>query len=389
MYTFAVLLSLLTFQAAPFELKDLNYEIDVPVQCDFDAISSPSLADDGSYELSVETDGLKQRLPVQRSNHVAKRIHFILPASLAKTNQSFEMKLIESDKKPVDSPFAFKEKDEKRLGLYEDGKPVFVYNHGMIPNPNVSEERYHSCFVHPIYGLDGEILTDDYPRDHYHHRGLYCGWPRIRIGDKIYDNWSLTTMSYRFEKWLYKETGPVCAMLGTQSGCYVGEKKVMEEITHYVIYRAGDTGRVMDVQVQWKAVGQPLTILGEPNKGYGGFNLRFGQRQDTQITTSTGLQKRDVLHDAFPWADLSARFNDRDSFSGIAVFQDEENIDYPSIWLLRHYGFIGVCWPGMQTHQLSPDDDGVTMNYRLWIHRNGAVEGKTKEAYDAFVHVSQ
>ena len=28
-------------------------------------------------------------------------------------------------------------------------------------------------YIHPLYGLDGEVLTEDFPRDHPHHRGVF------------------------------------------------------------------------------------------------------------------------------------------------------------------------------------------------------------------------
>ena len=281
--------------------------------------------------------------------------------------------------------FRLEEKEGKSLTLYERDRPVFVYNSAPVANPNVKEPQYHACHIHPIYGLDGEILTDDYPSDHYHHRGLYFGWPRIRIEEKQYNNWALTTMQYRFEKWLYQETGPVCALLGTQSGWYIGDTRVMEEIVHYSVYRtSSDVGRALDVNVQWRALDKTVEILGEPNKGYGGFNLRYAPREETTITTSTGLQQKDVLHQSFPWADLSARFDGRKTMSGMAVFQDRQNPDYPAIWLLRHYGFQGICWPGMTTRVFKPGEESVDANFRVWIHRGGAKQGQVSKAYEAF-----
>src|SRR6266511_3501165 len=51
---------------------------------------------------------------------------------------------------------------DKSLGLWEGDRPVFVYNHGVLNKPGVPATHERSTYIHPIYGLDGEVLTDDF-----------------------------------------------------------------------------------------------------------------------------------------------------------------------------------------------------------------------------------
>src|SRR5689334_7272198 len=84
--------------------------------------------------------------------------------------------------------FHFTNITDKSLELYEGARPVLVYNHGVISPPaGAPADRARSSYVHPLYGLDGAVLTDDFPKDHYAHRGLFWGWPHIRIGTMHYD----------------------------------------------------------------------------------------------------------------------------------------------------------------------------------------------------------
>src|SRR6056300_243087 len=39
-------------------------------------------------------------------------------------------------------------------------------------------------YIHPLYTLDGDILTEDFPEDHLHHRGIFWAWHQLNIGDK-------------------------------------------------------------------------------------------------------------------------------------------------------------------------------------------------------------
>jgi hypothetical protein len=106
---------------------------------------------------------------------------------------------------PVNAPaptFRFAEIDGISLGLWEGARPVLVYNHGLRSKAGVPADRTRSTYLHPLYGLEGEVLTDDFPKDHYHHRGLFWAWPHITVGGKEYSTWDIRGMEQRFERWL-------------------------------------------------------------------------------------------------------------------------------------------------------------------------------------------
>jgi hypothetical protein len=75
----------------------------------------------------------------------------------------------------------FESVSAQSLGLWDGDRPVRVFNHDGITSPKAPNAKSHSNYFHPIYGLDGEALTDDFPKDHLYHRGLYWAWSHIRI----------------------------------------------------------------------------------------------------------------------------------------------------------------------------------------------------------------
>src|SRR5688572_9258697 len=103
------------------------------------------------------------------------------------------------------APFRFEETDKNSLTIWEGDKPVLGYNHGNITNAAVPKAQAHSAYIHPIYGMDGEVLTGDFPADHVYHRGLYWAWSHIKIDEKEYDLWSLRGIRIGFERWLTRE----------------------------------------------------------------------------------------------------------------------------------------------------------------------------------------
>lgn len=285
------------------------------------------------------------------------------------------------------STFAWVDRDGV-LRLEEDGRPVLAYNYGMQLDEGVPEAYRRSTYIHPIWSPSGTVLTDDFPDDHYHHRGLSWMWPRVQVAGTTYDLWHLRGVRQVFDRWLAKDEGPVCATLGVQNTWQRdGGDPIVEEKVWVRVFKATGQGRAVDVQLTLAAVDQPVQLLGQENqnKGYGGLSLRFAPREETVITTPDGTEGEDSDHKRVAWADESGRFGGADATSGIAIFQHEANPGFPAAWTLRHYGFLGVAWPGNEGTTLAPGAP-VTLRYRLWIHPGSALAGQVADAYAAFQH---
>ncbi len=281
--------------------------------------------------------------------------------------------------------FRFEKVEGKYLRLFEGEKPVLTYNYGMLLKEGVPEDRRRSCYIHPVYGLEGEVLTDDFPADHLHHRGLCWVWPRVIVGEKEYDLWAIQGVEQKFERWLGQDVLPRYAAFAGATGWYAGDEKIVNEKVWVRVFRAGEKGRAIDVELTLEATGGPVTISGcPPVKGYGGFSFRFAPREETILTSPAGKEAEDSDLKRYPWADLSAKFGGRDDFSGVAIFDHPGNPGFPNGWTLRNYGFLGVAWPGLELYTLKAGEP-LTLRYRVWVHRGAAKEGDVALAYAAFV----
>jgi hypothetical protein len=279
--------------------------------------------------------------------------------------------------------FRFEAVSDKSLGLWEGDRPVLVYNHGVISKPEVPGARSRSTYVHPLYGLDGEILTDDFPKDHIHHRGLHWAWPHIKIAAEEYDLWSLRGIRYEFQRWLGRETKSNMAVLGVENGWFTGDKKVMQESVWLRAYPASTGGRSIDVDLTWTPVDQPITLWGAEGKSYGGLTLRFAPRSKTIITVPTGRTSEDLVVTRLPWADLSGDLRGADQLSGAAVLVHPGHPDHPPTWMTRHYGMLAVGWPGV-TPQTFPSGKPFSCRYRIWVHRGAPEAAEIQNVYKAY-----
>jgi hypothetical protein len=292
------------------------------------------------------------------------------------------------------SPFTLKEIGGKSEQVDENGKPRFVYNFNKITNEKVplkDPRRSRSGYLHPIWGMDGEVLTDDFPRDHYHHHGLFWAWPHVKIGGKSYDLWMSRGIRQDFVRWIKREAGPVAAVLDVDNGWFVGNKKVMVEHVLLRLFRADEKSQALDVDLTFIPQGQPITLRGAENKSYGGltirFNVRRGDWKRSVITTPRGVSTKDLPETRLAWADLTYPFR-KGMPSGAAIFIPQEHPDYPPTWLARHYGPLCIGYPGVDGKTFPPGQP-IRLNYRLWIHTDSPTPDILKRAYADYLLGSQ
>lgn len=328
--------------------------------------------DSATIPVSVADDRGPEGLPIADR----KRLTVTIPPG--EGSRRFRLEAIDE---PSASPFRIADVDDRSVGIWEGDKPVLVYNQGVISREGVPADRARSSYVHPLYGLDGEVLSDDFPRDHYHHRGLFWAWPHVLIDGKEYDLWLLKGIRHKFERWLDRRAGPASATLGVENGWYVGDRRVLIERVWIDVHPAEGDARAIDLALTLIPDGAPVTLDGAEGKSYGGLNIRYAPGRDVKITTPLGDGPDDLLMTRLPWADLSARF-DGDRTSGAAIFIAPDHPDYPPTWLTRHYGVLCVGWPGVTPKTLEPSRP-TTLRYRTWIHRGPAIAGRLDQVAEA------
>ena len=79
-------------------------------------------------------------------------------------------------------------KDPQGYWFHEADTKVLFYQAERKALPDGQAAR--SNYFHPLYDLDGNVLTEDFPKDHIHHRGIFWAWHQVRINGKtVQDQW--------------------------------------------------------------------------------------------------------------------------------------------------------------------------------------------------------
>lgn len=80
----------------------------------------------------------------------------------------------------------------KCLRLLADGRPLFQYNYGFVSRPELNNGNLtRNAYIHPLWTPSGKVITDDWPKDHFHHRGLFFAWTKTEIAGQPHDFWNL------------------------------------------------------------------------------------------------------------------------------------------------------------------------------------------------------
>jgi len=267
--------------------------------------------------------------------------------------------------------FAFREINSTGLELSEGGKPVFVYNFGMILGKDFPESMRRSSYLHPVYAPDGVVLTDDFNPNHPHHRGIFWAWTDITVDGKKGDIWTVKgPFQDRFVAWKARDVDDATARLAVENGWYDGDRKFLKEDVEIVAHRVVGSVRVLDFTLRLEATGQPVEIVGtsEGKKGFSGFCFKFASPDGGKptITTDQGVARKDGVLARHSWAQLAGTFHGHPA--GARVEDDSANPGYPrNGWLMRHQlCCLNVSYPGLQPVTLSPGKP-LVLKYKVTL----------------------
>jgi hypothetical protein len=281
------------------------------------------------------------------------------------------------------------EGDGKYFDVAEGQQPVLRYNFGRVPVPDGTPAHFapgesyeRGDYLSPLYGLDREVLTDDYPLDHPHHRGVWWSWPVTRWRDQVFDIWAVVGVHARPVAMHRAEAGPVLAVLEPESVWkWKDQDAIVREEVVIRAFRQANRSRTVDVEVRLTARVDGVAIGGRPQAGYGGFTLRAAPCQERQITLH---QEPAEATPRRAWIDYAGVFAGGQGPSGVTLFEHMDNPDYPNPQL--QYPDCNCAMPAYPADREVPLLPGQTLvlKHRLWIHPGRADEQQLADVWSAY-----
>jgi len=269
--------------------------------------------------------------------------------------------------------FIFRE-NEQVIELFENGKPVFFYQR---KPKSLTGDYICNNYIHPLYSLGGDTLTEEFPSDHPYHRGVFWAWHQV-FADTISlgDGWVMDQITQDVkDAQVNTSRKKACLSLDVlwKSQVYLVDKPFLKEHTVITVNRLNHDIRMIDFTITLVALVPHISIGGsDDEKGYGGFCIRSKLPDDLVFTSENGQVIPDVNQImAGSWMDFSASFGINGK-SGFTIFCHPATPNYPAPWILRQTGSMqNVVFPGRERVELKMNNP-LILRYRIIVHNNTA-----------------
>jgi hypothetical protein len=272
-----------------------------------------------------------------------------------------------------------------QVDITELGHPVLRYNYrtrepgdllAQVHPDNRKYARARSDYIHPLFGLNGEELTEDWSVDHPHHRGIYWAWPEVDYRGERGDLHALQRVFARPTGRCVLQSGETFAQIDAENDWrWEDREPIVRERALIRAFKADRNGRWVDLEFHFTALGDDVAVARRGTEHYGGLNIRLAAVKDQRITTHTDLPGSDPR---MAWADLSGTFASGRSQTGLSIFQHPENPDYPGDWVqYPDLNWLQPTFPAAQRRWVLKKGQPLVLRFRLWIHRNGQVSEDT------------
>lgn len=265
---------------------------------------------------------------------------------------------------------ARRDRATRQILVEEEGQPVLQYNYWMVDRPErhaqVSAEnriysRPRSDYIHPLYGLSGEVMTEDWPLDHPHHRGIYWAWPEVDYRGERGDLHALQRVfAYPAGRYRVIE-GAVFAQIEAESVWrWEGQETIVQEWAVIRAYRRTGQGRCIDLTFYITALKEPVLLARRGTNLYGGLNMRLSAIQGQRFVKHTDGKQA--------WAGAFGVFPGGRQECGLLIFPYEQNPYHPPDWVeYPELNWIQPTFPASGVrHELQPGKP-LVLRYRLWI----------------------
>jgi hypothetical protein len=294
--------------------------------------------------------------------------------------------------------------------LMESGKPVLQYNYKTVNEKDVVRTaskqgeavKYHpisgnyyelaraasgntslektsavygaprSDYIHPLFGLDGEMLTCDWPVDgsHPHHRGIFWAWPEVDYGSQRSDVYKLQGLFSRpTGKIKYKNGREYAEVQAENQWLWRDEKPIVREEVTIRAYHTETDRRCIDLTLRFYALEDSITIATRFTNSYGGLNVRMETPKGQNISYHSDNK------DASPrraYADFNGVFEGKQTASGMTILQHKSNPEYPGTWVeYPNLSWVQPTFPTPNTRYPLVKGEPLTLRYRLVVHQGG------------------
>lgn len=261
--------------------------------------------------------------------------------------------------------------DDHGVLVSEGDQPILYYQRTA---KSLDGKWTRANYLHPVYDLQGEVITEDFPADHGHHRGIFWAWHQVWLGDRMLgDPWICDDFRWEVQSVAAHTPGDPLTLVADvvwKSPAYSDNRgkpiPIAEEQVTVTVHPTGPGYRVIDFEIALQALVSEVRIGGSDDvKGYGGFSPRI-RLDDTQTFFSPGGEVEPMTEamEAPRWIDIAG---DRYGFAMITHPGNPRTTEQDRWILRRRRSMQNAVYPGREPVELSAESPTV-LRYRIVVH---------------------
>lgn len=277
---------------------------------------------------------------------------------------------------------------EQQDGIFIGQGKDSVLFYQRIPDP-ADGEYARAHYIHPLYGLNNTVLTENKPDDHPHHHGIFWAWHQNYVGDKsVGDAWALEDFSWeviRAEVDQYRDSCVLQTEVFWKSPLWLdaegGQKPFAKEKAIVSIRSTTDSYRIIDFRIEIEALVDSFQIGGSNDaKGYSGFSWRIRLPEPITFAGVKGpVTPQTLALDAGPWMNITGDLDGQTGEEGVLVIGHPDNPGHPQPWILRSKRSMqNAAFPGREKYMI-PRTEPLLLRYRMVVYDGTLSRGQQEE----------
>jgi hypothetical protein len=263
-------------------------------------------------------------------------------------------------------------KTDNGIFLEENAQPRFIYQ---TATKSLNGKYHRSNYVHPLYGLEGEVLTEDFPDDHLHHHGIFWAWHQLYAeGKRVGDPWISEGVDWKVEKTSTKTKKNKATIKAQIDWIQTSSNQsVVQEDLIIEFERLEEDVFALTFDIELTALVDGVEIGGsEDAKGYGGFSPRFFLPEDIEFESTDGkVEPHNLPVQAGPWMNMKGTFDPGTELSsGIVIMGEPDQLPSYKGWILRSAKSMqNIAFPGKDPIGI---EKGKSLSFRnqILVHRD-------------------
>jgi hypothetical protein len=297
----------------------------------------------------------------------------------------------------VDAEFQVKTNSETGQWLiFENDKPVLQYNYKILPLPdgyfdrlNQGNRKYavpRNDYIHPLYDLNGEPVTEDWSQDHPHHRGIYWAWPEVCYKNEFGDLHALQKVFARPTDKIetIKENGQF-KLIAENVWKWLDKESIVHEQTVITIFPFDKNGRKINLDFTFEALVDEVTLARRGTQHYGGLNIRMRPLKEFEIGSFYSDEKEIPLPQKPAWVCASWKNPKSDGHTELTVFEKMVNPDYPGDLIqYPNLNWFQPAFPKKGTRYSLKKKEPLVLRFQLWLHSASDDNTVKKETWKKF-----